>query len=105
MCLVPDTLDEEECLRSSWQNNRPGLLWLENLLELLGEADHGNLIDQVKLLEYLDGDAQLSLAAVNDQQIGQEAPGLVFALLAGRTHRVVDGLHVAPEASGQRFAH
>ena len=58
----------------SRQQDRDALAGQENLLALLGQPDHRHLIQQIELLQHLDRHAELALAAVHDQQVGQHRP-------------------------------
>ena len=70
--LVADSLHEIQRLRVTRQLERLGLVREENLLLLLGEADHRDFVRQPGIFQDFDDAAQLSLSTVNNDQIRQD---------------------------------
>ena len=78
--LVAQALHEVEGLRVGRQHDRLGASGQEHLLALLGQADERQVV-QAELIEHLAGGADLALAAVDDDQVGQPPAQLLGAPL------------------------
>ena len=98
------------CTRYSpcdWRGSRieSGSTGQEDLFLLFRQAAHRHLPEQLESFQHLDRHAQLSFAAVDDQQIGQHRkrwidPRRVAGLMLGGFR-----VEVAAEAARQRLAH
>ena len=77
--LVADTLQHEQRLAPPRDLDGSDAAGQEDLLEPLGEAGDRDLVGQPERLDHPLGDAELALAAVDEQQlrrVGELAPGL-----------------------------
>ncbi len=75
--LVTDALHEVQSLRVTRQNQRCTVMREEDFLFLFCQPHHGNFIKQVKLFEDFDHATQLTLAAIDDDEIGQKGKGRI----------------------------
>ena len=73
--LVPDSLNELKDRRGAWEGDRHVLPSDEEKLLALGEAGH-RLVAEAQLLEGLDRGPELSLAAVDQDELRQLLPFL-----------------------------
>src|SRR4029079_12922808 len=83
--LVADALQKQQGRRVARQGNRVALAALEDQLLLLGQPD-GHEIRQAQRLERLVGGLELSLAAVDDDQIRKWTAVLEHAPVAALDH-------------------
>src|SRR4051794_40309690 len=72
--LVADALHKIERLGVARQQDRNGLLLLEDLLPLLGQPNNRDL-GELQAVHHLDGRRELTLAAIDDDEIWEDAPG------------------------------
>ena len=82
--LVPDLLQQVQGLRGPGDAQRVGPAGEVHLLELLGQGGHRDLLFQPQLFEDPQGHVELTLAAVDEQQlrrIGEPAPPVLDRLV------------------------
>src|SRR5690606_31531510 len=104
--LVAHTLHQEQPLAAARQNDRLLAPRQIDFLKLFRQPADRHAPEQPDRLQNLDRYVQLPLAAVDDQQVRQQAPRLALILLAGRGDRwLLDRVEMAAEAARQRLAH
>ena len=98
--LVADLLEQVQGFGRPRDAHGVGPARQVHLLELLGEGGHRDLLLQPQLLEDPQGDAELTLAAVHEQQLRgvSEATAPIF-------ERLVPFGQVGAQAAGQDLAH
>ena len=88
--LVAQPLQQVERARGGGQDDRLALPGQEELLALLGQAGQGQVV-QAELVEDLAGRADLALAAVDDDEVGQAPAQLLGGSLLGGRGRAGSG--------------
>ena len=73
MGLVTDALHQEEGLRGARQHDRHRARFHEELLVLFGQPDD-RYLGQLELLHDLERRAQLTLAPIDDDKVGDLSP-------------------------------
>ena len=67
--LVTDPLQEEESIRPAGDPHRIGTSRPEHLLEAFCERSYGDLVGEAEALEHADPDSELTLSAVEEEQL------------------------------------
>ncbi len=98
--LVADALEQVEGIAPPRHPHRIGGTGPVHLLELLGQRRHGDLLVEAELLEHPDGDPELPLAAVDEQQLRR-----VREAATALGDRLVTVLDVGAQAPGQHLLH
>ena len=99
MALVAHSLEQVQRLGLARDAHRLGTARHEHLLELLGEGAHRDLLAEPHLVEHRSRHAELSLAAIHDQQLGRVGEA---ALLGWR--QITLG-QVVPQPPAQHLIH
>lgn len=71
VCLIADVADNLQWLTRAREIVGYGVAWVEDLLEALGETHDGYLAIYAQLLEYCVGTRELTLAAIDDDEVGK----------------------------------
>ncbi len=107
MGFIAHALDQEQLRAVAVEADGVAAMGAEKQLLLLGQADNGYDLVESKFVQNLDRHAELTLAAIDDQQVGQELPHRILATEYSQPFAGAIGpvFHGSTEAATQHLAH